>query len=378
TRLSSIDCAVGVVLLLFAFFWSIAYEKKVFVKSKPNMDEAKRSTSTKTPSKVASTNGHAVGVAKKAVSSTQSCPATRKPSIPRLPNKPTSQSLSSGNGFFRTSVDGSVLANYTTANDVTIQGLESATSSSPLHGVILIGIMLCSLAAFICSKLRDPCEDAFVISTKNCSMAVALYFSVVNISSCLYSFIIYFLHLVGQCDYISWSAKRKVALEIVVTFIIMFILFTALVLLLHSTVAIYYPITLVGSAFSGLAILCYGLRILLLLRETRMLNDKPPEHQSVATSVDDQSALNAMKSSLKSYSFDQQNSVKQKSSTTGSAPITPNDHHHHSSSSTGKSPSRNSVPSMVVLSFVKPRKNSNSTNSPKANETPSLSEELED
>ena len=164
-----------------------------------------------------------------------------------------------------------------------ITGLESATSSSLICGLILIVIMLLSLSAFVCSKIVDPCEDFFLTDLMDCSNLASAYFSLVNIYSCLYSFLIYFLHLVGQCDYISWSARRKVTLEILLTLFLITLLLSSILFLIFRTAAPYQTVSLTAITFSAIAILFYALRVIMLLREVRMLWDKPksPVSQSI-------------------------------------------------------------------------------------------------
>uniref|UniRef100_T1KFU2 MARVEL domain-containing protein n=1 Tax=Tetranychus urticae TaxID=32264 RepID=T1KFU2_TETUR len=169
----------------------------------------------------------------------------------------------------------------TVSSSIEMGGLISATSSSLLHGIILLLIMLASLAAFVASKLADPCEDFYLSDNLECSTLTAICFSAVNILSCLYTFTIYFLHLIGQCDYISWSARRKVAAEIICTLGMISALVASIFALYTKTIALQNLVCVVASAFSIITILLYVLRSGLLLREIRMLWSKPlPSRQS--------------------------------------------------------------------------------------------------
>lgn len=164
------------------------------------------------------------------------------------------------------------------SSELEMQAFESATSGSLIHGIILIAIMLSSLAAFVCSKLKDACEDYYLAPNYDCSQFFSVFFSIINIFSCLYAFTIYFLHLIGQCDYLTLSARRNVTIEILCTFMVIFILIASDLLFLTQTMAIHIPITIIGSIFTFLAIFFYFVRTFLLIREIKMLWSQQKPH----------------------------------------------------------------------------------------------------
>lgn len=203
---------------------------------------------------------------------------TRLQSSPLPTKSPNSSSSQSQFGHSIRSLPSSIeRASFCAVNfnrcssEIEMQGLESATSSSLIHGTILIAIMLSSLAAFVCSKLKDPCEDYFLAPSFDCSLFFSLFFSIINILSCLYAFTVYFLHLVGQCDYLTWSARRKVSLEILCTFMVIFVLAASVLLLLTQTTAKHSAISVISAIFAFGSIVLYCVRNLLLFREMKML-----------------------------------------------------------------------------------------------------------
>lgn len=200
-----------------------------------------------------------------------------------------------------------------------MKSLESTTSSSLLHGIILICIMISSLISFVLSLLTDICEEAYII---NCSSNALVAYSLASMTSCLFCFVIYFLHLIGQCDYVSWSAKRKILAEITGTCFVLILVTSCVTCVMIFTPAINFSSSTMylslsskspgsehsssavkngsGSPSSGqngnnshqaihshsstvqaavissfVSILCYILRILSLVRESRMLASKP-------------------------------------------------------------------------------------------------------
>lgn len=164
-----------------------------------------------------------------------------------------------------------------------MKGLESTTSSSLLHGLNMITIMLSSLGAFICALVQDACDEAsfspVVVNgaplTVRCSILIAAAFPLVNILSCITFFVMYFLHLVGQCDYLSWSARRKVTLELMGTLAVLLLVVTVTILVYLTTPAWGQETTRYGIVFSTASVLFILVRILLLAREIPMLLSKP-------------------------------------------------------------------------------------------------------
>lgn len=196
-----------------------------------------------------------------------------------------------------------------------MKSLESSTSSSILHGIVLICIMISSLISFVLSLISEVCDDHFNV---NCSTNSLLAYSLTSMLSCLFCFIIYFLHLIGQCDYVSWSAKRKIIAEIIGTFFMLLSIIISVTSLLVNTSAIDLKSSLYLNIFKNfnsknyhssknnlhsslhsysgsiqaafisslITILCYILRILSLARESRMLASKPSTRTSNITSPD--------------------------------------------------------------------------------------------
>lgn len=157
--------------------------------------------------------------------------------------------------------------------DSLMKGLESTTSSSILHGFNMILIMLSSLGAFICSLVQDACDESF--AAIRCSVLVAAAFPLVNVCSCITFFVMYFLHLVGQCDYLSWSARRKVSMELMGTLCVLLSVVTVTILVYLTTLAWNQETTRYGIVFAVVSVLCILVRILLLAREIPMLLSKP-------------------------------------------------------------------------------------------------------
>lgn len=161
--------------------------------------------------------------------------------------------------------------------EIELNGIESVTSSSYLHGFILISIILLSIIAFVLSKLQDACED-FFFSTVNhgtCYQTSQLFFSSMLLCTSLFAFIVYFLHLIGQCDYLNLMAKRKVFTEILITCLVIFCLLLSSLTLILTTVAIFNWINTVSLIIAFIVCILFKVRIYLLFREYRMLNDKP-------------------------------------------------------------------------------------------------------
>lgn len=161
--------------------------------------------------------------------------------------------------------------------EIELNGVESVTSSSYLHGFILIAIILLSITAFVLSKLQDACEDFFFNSANHstCYPTSQWLFSSMLLFTSLFAFIVYFLHLIGQCDYLNLMAKRKVFTEILVTCLVIFCLLLSSLTLILTTVAIFNWINTVSLIIAFVVCVLYKVRIYLLFREYRMLADKP-------------------------------------------------------------------------------------------------------
>ena len=148
------------------------------------------------------------------------------PSLPRLSTSSRNSNESTKNANSNSSPSTS---RFGPPPESLMRGLESSTSNSIFHGIILILIMTTSLASFIGSLMYDFCEVPF-----NCNHSIHIFFTVTSILSCTFCFLVYFLHLIGQCDYTTWLAKRKVTIEILFT-MIMFILVISCVVAANSS-----------------------------------------------------------------------------------------------------------------------------------------------
>lgn len=144
---------------------------------------------------------------------------------------------------------------------------ESTTSHSIIHGIILVTIMIASLGAFVFSKLKRPCDGVVKDSTKDCPFLVVLFYSIINILSCLTSFTIYFLHLIGQCD---CSIKRKLAVEISVIIVVVASLSTSIILLIIRTDVPDYNSGIISVGCSILATVGYVIRMFKLCIESNI------------------------------------------------------------------------------------------------------------
>nr|XP_027198519.1 uncharacterized protein LOC113792783 [Dermatophagoides pteronyssinus] len=87
------------------------------------------------------------------------------------------------------------------------EDIETSTSRSIIHGLILVTIMITSLVAFVCSKVRRCSNFINLYDYEHCSKYF-LFYSSMTIISCLATFIIYFLHLISQCDILCLSKKK--------------------------------------------------------------------------------------------------------------------------------------------------------------------------
>jgi hypothetical protein len=207
--------------------------------------------------------------------------------------------------------------------------------------------MLSSLVAFICSKIKRPnCDNdtnnmTIDINTNDCPMAVVLYFSVITIISCLISFIIYFLHLIGQCD-VSWLAKRKFAIEIIIISTVTLLLIIANSLMVSQTKVLDDYIGILSIVCSSSSIIGYGIRMTKLCSECKYFSKRSAvSRNSNSDNQIDETALTIMKETLKS---------KLNGETSKSWEV--NDNRGNSSSSNHRS----SASAMRVISYVKRKK----------------------
>ena len=158
--------------------------------------------------------------------------------------------------------------------------------------------MLSSLIAFVCSKIRRPCDhfdpNAYEHS---CQMPVLLFFSVTTIISCLISFVIYFLHLIGQCD-VKWIVNKKVTIEMVTISVIVTLLIVSSILMLSKTKVLDYSIGIMSIICSSLSVIGYAIRITKLFSEAKKCAKRGD--QSLEEPQIDETALTVMKERLKS------------------------------------------------------------------------------
>lgn len=142
---------------------------------------------------------------------------------------------------------------------------DSYTSKSFIHGVILVTIMITSLVAFICSKVRRCSFYVDIQNYENCSKYF-LFYSIMTITSCLVTFLIYFLHLIAQCD-IMCINKRKYALEILVISIVAVLLSISSICYMTYTDIFTETFTLTSFIFTSISIILYFVRIFFLFYE---------------------------------------------------------------------------------------------------------------
>lgn len=202
----------------------------------------------------------------------------RLPPLPRLSSssRNSNDSIKNNGNSMGTSC---VTSRFGPPPESLMRGLESSTSNSIFHGMVLIVVMTTSLVSFIGSLMYDFCDVPF-----NCSRSIHTFFTITSILSCTFCFLVYFLHLVGQCDYVTWSAKRKVMAEILFTMVIFILVVSTIVTATHHSLWKNPPIetskkiiTIISIVSLLISAICYIVRILSLTLEVRMLRNKPPE-----------------------------------------------------------------------------------------------------
>jgi len=183
------------------------------------------------------------------------------PKLPPLPRGSSSGSFSGGS-------NGRVPRFSNNSNDFKQQ--ESSTSSSKVQGIVLITIVFSSLIAFLFAITSDSCQDKYLKETPSgtdCSTTAGILYIICNILLCLLCFVIYFLHLIGQCDYIGLSRKRKIICEIVVICILCVLFVTAIYYVVVDTLAIYTNAYISSIVFAIIALCSSVCRIFILTRE---------------------------------------------------------------------------------------------------------------
>lgn len=156
--------------------------------------------------------------------------------------------------------------------DADFGGIQSATSSSLLYGAVLIAITVTSFTAFILAKIRNPCDDEeFRRPDPKCPEPVANVYFASTIITAIASFILCFLHFIGHCDYISWSARRKVALEMIINALLGVFITCATIFVSTDTRALNTRIGIASVSLAATSVICMCFRNILLHREFRML-----------------------------------------------------------------------------------------------------------
>ena len=145
------------------------------------------------------------------------------------------------------------------------EDIETTTSRSFVHGLILIMIMVSSLIAFICSKVRRCSNYSDLSNYEECSKYFSLY-SWTTICSCIVTFFIYFLHLIGQCDVLCLT-RKKYEFEIMAIAIMCSCQSIASVCYVAHTYIFSESFTLTSLILSAIVVTLYLLRIIILAYE---------------------------------------------------------------------------------------------------------------
>ena len=179
------------------------------------------------------------------------------------------------------------------------EDVETTTSKSFIHGFILVTIMITSLIAFICCKVRRCTNYVDVNYYKDCSKYFHFY-SMMTIASCLVTFLIYFLHLIAQCDIMCLTRKKYEYEIITIASIGSLLLISSLCYMAH-TDPFLESFTLTSFILSAISVTLYLLRIIILTcemisqrRKTSMqANRNMPELLKRSISKDQSSLVNA-------------------------------------------------------------------------------------
>lgn len=143
--------------------------------------------------------------------------------------------------------------------------LETTTSRSLVHGCILVSIIITSLAAFICAKVRRCSSYTDLSNYEDCTRYFA-YYSCMTVTSSLLTFLIYFLHLISQCDLLCLT-ERKYEVEILsITGVGSLLLLSSLSYLAHTDI-FAESFTLASLLLSSVSVLLYLLRVSILAYE---------------------------------------------------------------------------------------------------------------
>ncbi|KAI1285339.1 hypothetical protein HDE_11936 [Halotydeus destructor] len=219
------------------------------------------------------------------------CPGPKLPPLPRGSSSGSTSGPSNPNTGVRFSI-----------TDAEAGHEESATSSSAYHGVILVIIMLSTFIAFLSSKINDPCnETEFKISKlasegKVCSGLASALFSISNILLCVFCFVTYFLHLIGQCDYVLSTAWRRLVTEVAGIVAMMALVAWSLVYALATTALVETNLVAVILCTVGL-VFCLVRSSLLMAELFKLFRSKKLCHATGnGESLSDASKMVALKS----------------------------------------------------------------------------------
>lgn len=146
------------------------------------------------------------------------------------------------------------------------EDIDTITSKSFVHGFILVAIMILSLISFITSKVRRCSDYTDVNSYENCSKYF-MFYSVMTISSCMISFLIYFLHLISQCDILCLS-QSKYQTEISIIALVALLQLVSLVLYYLHTDIFMESFTLASVVLACITVALYFCRMIILICET--------------------------------------------------------------------------------------------------------------
>lgn len=187
-------------------------------------------------------------------------------------------------GFFtevanRTSISASAEIHHLdrlslTATDSVLDETESKTSSSIFQSLIIVVIIMSCLVASICTMVQDLCDESLKWTLKDCSQVLSYTFPLINITVCVTEFGLFFLHMIGYCNSITWNNKSKLLWETLLNTILLGFLTAVCVLSALFTFAFVEETSMVGLSASGIACLGLMIRCCYLLKEIVLLFSK--------------------------------------------------------------------------------------------------------
>lgn len=137
-------------------------------------------------------------------------------------------------------------------------------SKSILFGVLLVTIMLTSLISFVASKVRRCTHFTDVAGYENC-LRYFHFYSIMSIVSCSTTFIIYFLHLISQCDLMCFATHR-VEYELAAISLIGSLLAASNAIYFSQTGALIESFSLASFILTDIAIFLYLIRAVMLIQ----------------------------------------------------------------------------------------------------------------